>query len=111
MVLHKDLYFLSKKYRSIFFSDLIFLSVFLFPLFTVKESPATFDRLLKKQPEKKCEWKTKVPITLSMCMIKWRNIYHKYIFISWISLGNDDKLGRMQSFVKKVLETQSQLKV
>ena len=46
-----------------------------------------------------------------MCMIKWRNIYHKYKFISWISLGNDDKLGRMQSFVKKVLETESQLKV
>lgn len=46
-----------------------------------------------------------------MCMIKWRNIYHKYKFISWISLGNDNKLGRMQSFVKKVLETQSQLKV
>lgn len=52
MVLHIDLYFLSKKYTSIFFSDLIFLSVFLFPLFTVKESPATFDRLLKKQTEK-----------------------------------------------------------
>lgn len=76
MVLHIDLYLFCQMY-------------FCFLSLQWKRAlhPLTVSGHTKRR--KKCQWKTKVQsITLSMCMIKWRNIYHKYKFISWISLCN-----------------------